>query len=40
MSVSKRHDEGNNFLRKNDTLIILGNLVNLAHPSIGAFNAN
>jgi hypothetical protein len=40
MSVSKRPDEGNKFSRKNDTLTILGNLVNLTHPSTNAFNAN
>ena len=40
MSISKMPDDGNKFSRKDDALTILGNLVNLAHPSIGVFNAN
>ena len=40
MSVSQGPTGGENFSSADDTSTVLGNLINLAHPGTGTFNAN
>ena len=40
MSVSQGPNDGKNFSSIDDTSTILGNLISLAYPGIGTFNAN